>query len=337
MPGTAGTAGTAGGTAVRLRGYRGRADHPAMADASNAASAAAGLVQRVTPEVYDADYANLTNSNVELDVRIAELHGAVAGYGRVAWADRTSGERCFETICHVRPEARGRGIGAALLAFQLGRVDALLEEMADLEARPLIVAAYAYAQDERALRLLSRHGFEVARRHAQLARPDLDAIPEVPLPDGLEIRPIDPADDAMVRRAFDVDTEVFRDHWGDVDGSDAAWQRFKASPDVQPELWQVAFDSATGEVAGQILNFLGPADDGGIIGWTESIAVRRPYRRRGLARALLAASLERVRRAGATSAALSVDTENANRALELYESLGFRTIAEQLELHRVIR
>ncbi|HEU4672868.1 MAG TPA: hypothetical protein VFS32_08220, partial [Candidatus Limnocylindrales bacterium] len=51
-------------------------------------------------------------------------------------------------------------------------------------------------------------------------------------------------------------------------------------------------------------------------------------------RALLAASLRRVREAGAACAALGVDTGNENRALDLYESLGFRIVAEFLELHR---
>jgi mycothiol synthase len=320
--------------AVRLRGYRGRADHPAMAAVSNAASAFAGMPHRVAPEVYDVDYANLTNSDPEHDIRIAELDGEVVGYGRVAWADRTSGERSFETICHVAPEARGRGVGSALLAFQLERVEALSAEMPQAEDGRAIVAGYVFARDERGRRLLERNGFAIVRRHAELVRPDLAAIPQIPLPDGLEIRPIDAHDEAAVRRAFDVDTEVFHDHWGDVDGSDAAWQRFKASPEIQPELWQVAFDQATGEVAGQILNFVATGGDGSTIGWTESIAVRRPYRRRGVARALLAASLERVRVAGATTAALDVDTANENHALALYESLGFQKVAEQLELHR---
>jgi mycothiol synthase len=325
------------GGSVRLRPYRGPTDHPAMVDANNLARAAAGLRERLTVEAMDVDYASLTNSDLERDLRIAEIDGRVVGYGRIEWGDRNSGERAFETICHVRPDAQGQGVGRALLAFQLDRIGMLAAEMADdLGDRPSIIAAYAFGSDDRAVRLLERNGFAIARRHAQLVRPNLDAIPAYPLPDDLEIRPIDPRDEAAVRRAFDVDAEVFRDHWGGVDASDAAWRRFRASPAIQPELWQVAFDRDSGEVAGQILNYVAPADDGDVIGWTESIAVRRPYRRRGVARALLAASLRRVREAGAGSAALGVDTQNENRPLDLYESLGFRIVARQLELHRPV-
>ena len=53
------------------------------------------------------------------------------------------------------------------------------------------------------------------------------------------------------------------------------------------------------------------------------VAVRRPWRRRGLARALMCRSLRALRDRGATSAALDVDGENPSRALVLYESIGF--------------
>jgi mycothiol synthase len=326
------------GGPVRLRPYRGPADHPAMVEINNEARGAAGLVERLTTESMDVDYANLTNCDLPNDLRLAEIDGRVVGYGRVWWADRNSGERSFETFCPIRPDARGCGVGSALLAFQLDRIAALAREMRpDVGDRPMIVVSYTWGRDEGALDLLGRHGFVIARRHAELVRPDFDDIPPLPLPEGLEIGPIDSNDRAALRRSFDVDAEVFRDHWGDVDASDAAWRRWLESPETQPALWQVAFDRSTDEIAGQILNYLAEGQDGRVVGWTESIAVRRPYRRRGLARALLAASLSRVRDAGAAYAALGVDTQNENRPLDLYESLGFRVVAEQLELHRVVQ
>lgn len=322
--------------AVRLRAYRGASDHEAMVAINNDARAAAGMIDRITVEQLGVDYAHLTNSDPERDIRLAELDGRVVGYGRVAWADRNSGERGFDAICQVSPAVRGRGVGSQLLAFQLGRIDAIAAEMIDLPGRA-IVAGYVYANDAGGRHLLESNAFRFARRGAELVRPNLDGIPELPLPDGFEVRSIDPTDEAALRRSFDADAEAFRDHWGEVDTSDAAWRRFVESPDIRPDLWQVAFDRETGEIAGQILNFLAPDDAGRTVGWTESISVRRPYRRRGLARSLLAASLRRVRAAGADYAALGVDTENENRALQLYESLGFRVVSEQLELHRPVR
>ena len=179
-------------------------------------------------------------------------------------------------------------------------------------------------------------GYRLARRHAHMERATFDAIPDRPLPEGIELLPVVPGDVAALRRAFEVDAEVFRDHWGDVDDSETAWQSWLGDPDIQPGLWVVAVDAATGETAGQILNYVQPDADGRLVGWTESIAVRRPYRRRGLASAMLAASLRRVRGAGADYAALGVDLQNENRASAIYERLGFRVKVEQLEFHRPV-
>ncbi len=61
-------------------------------------------------------------------------------------------------------------------------------------------------------------------------------------------------------------------------------------------------------------------------GWLEHISVRRPWRRRGLASALIADALRALRDAGLDEAALGVDAENVSGALRVYEALGFRRV-----------
>jgi ribosomal protein S18 acetylase RimI-like enzyme len=58
-------------------------------------------------------------------------------------------------------------------------------------------------------------------------------------------------------------------------------------------------------------------------GWLASVFVRRPWRRRGLARAVVARSLVLLRDRGMTSAGLGVDADNPTGALQLYEDAGF--------------
>ena len=59
-------------------------------------------------------------------------------------------------------------------------------------------------------------------------------------------------------------------------------------------------------------------------GWLEHVSVRRPWRRRGLASALMASALVGLRDARMTEAALGVDAENISGALRVYEAMGFR-------------
>ena len=54
-----------------------------------------------------------------------------------------------------------------------------------------------------------------------------------------------------------------------------------------------------------------------------SVFVRRPWRRRGLAAALVARSLVLLRERGMTSAWLGVDADNPTGALGVYERAGF--------------
>ena len=76
--------------------------------------------------------------------------------------------------------------------------------------------------------------------------------------------------------------------------------------------------------------------DGYQRGWADPVFTRRPWRRRGLASALLGRTLVRLRERGMTSAQLDVDTQNVNEALTLYERHGFRTDRSSSEWHKPI-
>ena len=94
---------------------------------------------------------------------------------------------------------------------------------------------------------------------------------------------------------------------------------------MMSDLWQIAWDGDG--VAGQVRSFINHKendDQGRLRGYTECISVRRPWRRRGLAHALILNSLRILKEHGMTEAALGVDTENISGALRLYERCGFR-------------
>ena len=121
--------------------------------------------------------------------------------------------------------------------------------------------------------------------------------------------------------------EAFRDHWGFVPPEETNYQEWISSPVFDPQLWMVGWDAATGQIAGSIQNFVNRAENearGRQRGYTEGIFVRRPWRKRGLARALLTRSLQMWKDLGYTEAALGVDAQNTSGALNLYQSVGFR-------------
>jgi GNAT superfamily N-acetyltransferase len=71
-------------------------------------------------------------------------------------------------------------------------------------------------------------------------------------------------------------------------------------------------------------------------GWTEFISVRRPWRRRGLARALIARSLRIQKAEGMTESALGVDSQNLSGALRVYEDCGFQVVRRSIGFRKAL-
>jgi ribosomal protein S18 acetylase RimI-like enzyme len=136
---------------------------------------------------------------------------------------------------------------------------------------------------------------------------------------------------ADYRKIWDAHQEAFRDHWGYREATEEEYQGWLTSPTFDASLWQVAWaPGASGrsdQVAGMVLNFI-PHDENAVLGlkrgWTDPISVRRPWRKIGLAKALILRSLKLLKAQGMTEAMLGVDMQNPNGALQLYESCGFK-------------
>ncbi len=128
----------------------------------------------------------------------------------------------------------------------------------------------------------------------------------------------------QLRQLWDADVEAFRDHWGGFDASESRFVEWQGDPKFDPSLFVVAWDGD--EIAGGVLNEINVTENeafGRQRGWLASVFVRRPWRRRGLARAVVARSLVVLRDRGMTSAGLGVDADNPTGALRLYEDAGF--------------
>jgi ribosomal protein S18 acetylase RimI-like enzyme len=168
-----------------------------------------------------------------------------------------------------------------------------------------------------------------------MLRNGLDDVPDARLPDGIEIRPMR---DDQRRTVFDAENEAFRDHWGHREQGESNYVATYARDELDTDLWIVAWDGD--QVAGVVQNWIWPEENerlGVHRGWLEHISVRRPWRRRGLARAITAASLVRLREAGLDEAMLGVDSENPNGALGLYEGLGFEIASRASAYRRDLR
>lgn len=303
-----------------IRPFAGDSDVPAFVRIINAENAADDIEERLTEQGERAWLSHASDQfDPARDIVVAELDGEPVAIATQNWADSRDGAvREFRLGGAVDPRHRGRGIGGALLADNERRARML----AGSQTFDRAAAFGSFAGDGRpAARLLSRSGYEVARWFFEMVRPSLDGAEEIPLPDGLELRP---ATHAQYSAIWHANREAFRDHWGGSDESEAAMRRFLESPEMDPALWLIAWDG--NEVAGGVINAIYADQNealGLVRGWLDSVFTRRPWRRRGLARSLIARSLVLLRSRGMTSAALGVDADNVQGALRLYEEAGF--------------
>jgi mycothiol synthase len=266
------------------------------------------------------EYENRADFKPARDVLIAEVNGEVVAWGETGRQVR-DGLALYTTSGAVDPAWRRRGIGQSILHHNEAHLRTLATHFDDPDGRAL--GAWISDRETGHRHLLEAEGYVPVRYGFTMIRPSLDDIPEAPLPDGLEIRDVRPEDH---RAIFDADAEAFRDHWGHREPTEEDFTGLFALPDLDTSLWSVAWDGD--QVAGSVQTFVWKTENetlGVRRGWLEHISVRRPWRRRGVAKAIIADALHRLQAAGMNEAMLGVDSENPLGALQLYESIGFVT------------
>ncbi|HEX5465755.1 MAG TPA: GNAT family N-acetyltransferase [Candidatus Limnocylindrales bacterium] len=294
-------------------------DWPALAGIRERAHAADGVEEIQSGEALRAEWEPLERFDLGRDVMIAERDGAMVGFVVGTRCER-AGVMALETWGAIAPEHRGRGIGTALHRATRRRLAA--EAAADPRPGPREFRTYLLDPEVADRALVEAEGYQPIRYGFDMRRSLAGELPDHPLPPGLALRPVRPD---QHRAIYEADVEAFRDHWGAPAEPDpgAFLARF-ASPETDTSLWCVAWDG--GEVAGSVMNAIFE-DENRALGvrraWLEHVSVRRPWRGRGLAKALCAASLRHLRERGMHEARLSVDAANPTGALGLYEGLGF--------------
>lgn len=285
----------------------------------NAGNAVDDVPRRVSAAHIASWLDHPSNMDLAEDMLIAEVDGEPVAYAEAGWELDNDGGHDYSTWGQVHPDWRRRGLGTAMLRWveeRQARVAAT--HPAGVEKR---MQSWVNDTEVGRIALLEGQGYATVRYDYEMERPNLDEIPDLPLPEGIELRP---AHEEDLRRFFETEVEVFRDHWGAIDDSDAAFEQMRADPRRDMGLWVVAWQGD--EIVGQVLNRIDREANlelGLKRGWVNSVGVRAPWRRRGIARALVARSLRVLRDAGMTTAGLGVDAENAHGALGVYESVGF--------------
>lgn len=310
----------------QIRNYR-PDDVPALVDLYNRYYAALGDDRRYTEGELRL-FLDAPQIQPETDVFVVEDAGRLISYIDVELSP-AGGRSWSEGV--VDPDYWRQGIGAELIRLAEARVLARAAEVpADV---PLVMDRYALDLDQAAFRLFEAQGYTRVRTFYQM-HIELDQPVEAPpLPDGLVLRPFNAETDAYA--VYEAHEEAFEDHWGFQRDTYDEWAHRKFHhPLCDLSAWLIAYDGD--EIAGMCLNRGYGVEDPEMM-WVETLGVRRQWRRRGLAFALLRQSFALFQQRGYKRAGLGVDASSLTNAVALYERAGMHIAKRTHDYRKVLR
>ena len=218
---------------------------------------------------------------------------------------------------YVRLEDFGEGrVFIQLAGSPSGELLDWAEERASALGRRLVSGSWS--MNEAILRELERRGFVPVRQSLRMAIDLAEPTAEPTWPEGIAVRSFQPGDE---RAFYEAQQETFLDTWEPVGATFEEWSHWLLEATwFDPELWLLALDGD--ETAGFAICHArgGDPQSGSIL----LLGVRRPWRRRGLGRALLLHAFAVLREHGFRRAGLGVDADSPTGAHTLYASAGMR-------------
>jgi len=244
---------------------------------------------------------------------VLDVDGAVVGYTQVTVAHDDE----VHLLVFTDPGVWGQGLSAWLIARDEARI-------AERWPTGVAVRLSCFGGNDAAVRLFEALGYERVRVFWMMEI-SLEDEPPVPVVDnGIRIRTFDrERDEHGVHAAL---AEAFEDHWGSVFSSFDVWVHENIEGEgsrYDPTLWFIAVDGDEVVGAATCLPASAQDEDAAVVGL---IGVRRAWRHRGIALALLHTAFREFRRRGIRRAQLGVDSANPTGATRLYERAGMHPI-----------
>jgi GNAT superfamily N-acetyltransferase len=248
----------------------------------------------------------LSRTKLEADSWLYENDGTTCAVG---WCDAAPSGDVAVGIGIVRPGWKGKGIGAELVNRS--------EEAAARHGVSRI-HQFAMGADDAGRALFLARGYRDVRHFFSMAI-ELTERPDAP---GFDIETVTEQD---LRGFYDALDESFQDHWEHHSTPfEEWWERHGANPNLDLSLWFLIRDG--GEVAAVARNEAN-RNGGGYIG---ALGVRRPWRGKGYAKALLLHAFREFYDRGFRRVTLGVDAENPTGATHLYERVGMHVEQENV-------
>lgn len=227
---------------------------------------------------------------------------------------------------YVHPSHRNLGIGTELIHRMEARVREQLH-LASAGSRVVIQNGVSGA-DHAGVELHEHEGYQPVRYFWRMEI-NLNEKPVLapPVPN-IDITSFDLTVDG--RKAYQVVTEAFQDHWNYIRPTYEDWLQFfsRDSFEAGSSFLAMQGDQPVGVVLSEV-----QANEG----WVRTLAVRRNWRRSGIGLFLLRTAFCEFYRMGLTKVGLSVDADSLTGATRLYEKAGMHVAHQYVVFEKVIQ
>lgn len=253
---------------------------------------------------------------------VFDPNGELRGYVEI-WDTGSAPVSAF-AMGVTHPDFYDRGIGTDMLTWAEGRARKTIDRLP--KNHPFTLQAVAAPKNQNGRDLLQSVGMSHVRTFYTM-RIDLNGLLEPPAsPAGVSIKQLSADDDLWP--VFQAMETAFEDHYNHEAKTEAEVRQYYehrlADPAFDPTLCFAAFEQ--GELAGGLIGYP-KSDEDPTIGLVDTLGVLRPFRRKGIARALLENSFALFSsRPQFKAVQLGVDGSSLTGANKLYEKAGMYTV-----------
>lgn len=235
----------------------------------------------------------------------------------------------------VHPDFEGQGFGTALIEWGEERARQAIARVPD--GIRVSMALATVPTHLPSVRLFEKMGLHSVRYSFLMVKDLAEPFPQPAWPEGLVLRTYQ--DNPDLPGFYRATIEAFMDHWGFIEGNEeerlARWRyRLANDRDLDPSLWFMVMDGKQIAATSRCAPTTG-ADTS--MGFVETLGVRRPWRRQGLALNLLYHIFAEFARRGKQRVALGVDAESLTGATRLYEKAGMVVASQMAQFDKELR
>lgn len=246
---------------------------------------------------------------------IAALDGLPAGFA-FAYVDphRTDGKGMMSGP-HVPPELRRRGVGTALAQAVF----------ADLRTRG-VTCVDAHERDRADINgFLAALGFRPVRQFSEMRRLLTDLPYGIGESTEAEVAVVESTRENLEANVA-IENEAYKEHFNYRPEKLAEVEFWARTSAEENSVCHLSFARMNGEPVGYLWYGFDPKENAHLKknrGWLWDIGVLKPWRKRGIAKALMLAAMHQLRSEGMDEVELYVDDTNVTGAHHLYQRLGF--------------